>query len=147
MVVLPHRLTPIMSFMWGVARLLIMSSVMSLLIPVREGGIFCAHHGFHERMDWSSMICLFCQVSLYMFRRSSRISGDFVRWSSRVFDVFVRLLNLICDIKSFRNKIFKYYIINIYDLSFLCSIVNSFFIKFNRSFPIINGIKIPGLFL
>ncbi|MFU8767693.1 MAG: hypothetical protein ACNA7I_08555 [Candidatus Methanoperedens sp.] len=32
-----------------------MSSVMSLLMPVRDVGIFCAHHGFHEWMDWSSM--------------------------------------------------------------------------------------------
>ncbi|CAG0961749.1 hypothetical protein METP2_00836 [Methanosarcinales archaeon] len=37
--------------MWGVPRFLMMSSVMSLLMPVRDGGIFCAHHGFHERMD------------------------------------------------------------------------------------------------
>lgn len=45
--------------------LLMMSSVMSLLMPVRDGGIFCAYHGFHERMDLSSMIDCFWWVSLY----------------------------------------------------------------------------------
>ncbi|MDW7725856.1 MAG: hypothetical protein SCH70_01885 [Candidatus Methanoperedens sp.] len=55
-------------------RLFMMSSVMSLLMPVRDVGIFCAHHGFHERMD----------IGQACFWRMFRLL-------SRIFEVFIRL--------------------------------------------------------